>query len=332
MLPRLTLREILSRIAGDVRRGLFELLWFEVLFKAATLLAILPLLTWGFRWVVSTSGHQAVGNLDILAFLLLPRGLLAATTVALVLLTLSFAETAGLICIGYGLAEGRRVTYLDALRFVGLRLGRIMRVSFLGCTAALLLAAPFVAGLGLVYRRMLSVHDINYYIATRPPEAFKALWLAGALIAPALLLVLAVYLVASYALPGALFAGRPVRTAYATSLTLLRQHGPLLAGPPLVWLFLWSGISAVANWIGLQLGELMIAAAGTRIPVLLVVLGTLLVLDLIVALVLGFLLVTVSAALIARLYREACERSSIAPGRLDAGRAIGEGRGRWIPR
>lgn len=331
-MPRLTLREIGSLVTADFRIGLTDLVLFEVLFKSATVAIIVPLATWSLRWLIVGSGEQAIGNFDILAFAFTPQGAIGLVATILIALVITFAEAAGLLFIGYGLAEGRRVSYVEALKLLGRRLPWVLRASFFGLVVAVLAALPFALGLVLVFRRYLSSYDINYYLATRPPEWATALWLGGALALPALIAGLIVYFVAAYAIPAVLFQGRSVRSAYAASLTLLRRHGLLLIVPLFAWLALWFVATSALNWLGYQLAVLLVAAAGEQMTALLAVLGFIVVLDVAGVVVFSFILVVVNSLLIMRLYREACRRSSIPLEPLQAGVPLGTRPRRKLPR
>jgi glycerophosphoryl diester phosphodiesterase len=319
MKPKLSVREIARQVAADYRGCFIDLVFFEALFKVSTALVIIPLAAWILRWLIVTSGYQAIGNFDILAFLLTKRGLFGLFATILIVLAISFAEAAGLLFIGFGTAEGRRVTYVDALRMLGRRLSWVFKASFLGLVIAVVAVAPFAVGLFFVYDRLLSRFDINYYLAVRPPELKAALWLGGALVVPTAIAALIVYFVANYALPGLLFHKRSVRSAYRLSLKLLRRHGLLLIAPLLAWLAAWFCVTTALNWIGYQFAQLLIAAAGENQAALIGVLGFILALDVFTILAFNFVLVTVSALLTSRLFREACRRSSISLDPVNSG-------------
>jgi glycerophosphoryl diester phosphodiesterase len=309
--PRIRVREIARAVAGDLRWSLFDLTLFDLLFRAAAAVIIVPAATWAFRLAVGSGGDQAIGNFDILLFVLTPLGFAATLMAILVALTLAFAEGAGMAWIGYAAAGGERLTWLDALRQVGRQLARILQACFLGLVTAVAVSIPSAIGLAITWQRLLSSHDINYYLATRPPEWTTALWLGATLLIPAAAAVLVVYWVTSYALAGVLFRGQKVRTAFSSSLRLLRRHGSLMVVPLTGWLALWIVVALAAGWIGREIGELLVRAAGQQMELLLATLGFLLVLDLFGLLVFGFLLAAVHALLMARLYREACRRSSL---------------------
>ena len=71
--------------------------------------------------------------------------------VGAVLLGVWFAEQGVLMLIGFGAVEGRRVTWLDAVRYVYRYAARLVRPAGHIIARLLLVAAPFLAAVGGVY-------------------------------------------------------------------------------------------------------------------------------------------------------------------------------------
>ena len=93
-----------------------------------------------------------------------------------------FAEHGVLMVIGFGAVEGRRITWLDALRYVFRYLAQLVRLGSQIIARLLLIVAPFLAAIGGVYLLFLGKHDINYYLADKPPEFWGAVALASLLL------------------------------------------------------------------------------------------------------------------------------------------------------
>ena len=125
------LTRLFSASFRDLWRCLADLLLFDVLFKVIAFIILSPIVAWLFRQFVATSGNAAVGNFDIARFLLSPLGLGVTILIAGLVCTVSFGELAGLMHIGYGAAQGLRITYSDALHFVRKRVVRILGASYL---------------------------------------------------------------------------------------------------------------------------------------------------------------------------------------------------------
>ena len=60
--------------------------------------------------------------------------------------------------------------FWQALVFVTTRAPAVLRVTALLVAKALLIVAPFLLAIGLTYKLLLTQHDINFYLAEKPPE------------------------------------------------------------------------------------------------------------------------------------------------------------------
>lgn len=116
---------------GDLWRTLPDVVLFELLFQALAFAVLSPLVAWLFARFVALSGSAAVGNFEIIRFLLTPAGFGLGAVLLTLFVALAFANVAGLFYIAYGAGQDRRVTYLEALRFVAASSGRLMGASFL---------------------------------------------------------------------------------------------------------------------------------------------------------------------------------------------------------
>jgi glycerophosphoryl diester phosphodiesterase len=315
---------MITRIGRDLWRTLPDLLLFDLLLKAALALVLVPSAVWLFRGLIASSGDRAVGNFDILPFLLTPRGVLAALLLGVVALIGGFLGGAGPFFIGYAALWDRRVTWLEALRLIGRHGWHFLEASLLAVLAVAVVVAPFALAGFLVYHLLLSAHDINYYLATRPAELKTAALLCLALAAGAALFAVTAYLAVVFALPNVLFRGDRVWPAFRLSWRLVRRHRRLLVLPLVGWPIAgWIG-SALINALFWQLGRSLAASAGRQPEVLAAALGLLLVLHVVLAAILGFLFLAVNSLLIVQLYREVCRRASIPLRPIETGSALGD--------
>ena len=72
---------------------------------------------------------------------------------------------------------------LSTIGAVATRLDELARIGLRVFARVLLLALPFLAILALVWFTTLAGHDVNYYLAERPPEwrrALLAAWIVAA--------------------------------------------------------------------------------------------------------------------------------------------------------
>jgi hypothetical protein len=87
---------------------------------------------------------------------------------AVAALSIRVVEHAGLSAIFFGAFDGRRVSTREALRLVWGRLLMLVRVSARFVGVGLLTALPLLAVTGGFAARLLSQHDVNFYLKLRP--------------------------------------------------------------------------------------------------------------------------------------------------------------------
>ena len=212
---------------------------YALVIKVVEIAVLAPLISLVLAFVVRRSGGGLVGNTDIVVWLLSPSGLLFAL-LAGSFLNLDFIfRAAG----QYWIAESAHASLHT--RDILIRVLRSFPVLFQFSVVAFLIAVvfllPLAAGVGLVYLLFLQAHDINYYLATHPPEWYRALALAGTwaliwAIGTGLFLLRLVY-----ALPAWLNGERPIRQVFRSSWIRTRNEWRTVA---------MTLISVVAVWLG----------------------------------------------------------------------------------
>lgn len=173
------------------------------------------------------TGREVIDSTAIASFVASPRGLFALLLGAGLLLAVRLSEHAGLVAIRL---SGGRLAPLAAFRLVGARLPLLWRMGVVLAGGALSAAAPLLVTAGVAAALLLGRHDINWYLAARPAEA----WLAAIaiLLAALLSLGLLLALVARWrlAVPAMLAEHLSPRAALARSAALTRGHRAAIAG------------------------------------------------------------------------------------------------------
>lgn len=144
-----------------------DLIPFSILFRLFEALVFTPLAALVGQ---AMSGRLVVDSTDLVAYFLSPRGFVASLLGGTLLLTIRLVEHAGLTVILLGAVNGRRVSPLTAFRVVRGLSPRLLGVAVRILLAGLATAAPLFVVAVLFARPLLAQHDINYYIAERPPE------------------------------------------------------------------------------------------------------------------------------------------------------------------
>lgn len=316
------------------RSSIQPILEFELLFRLLGLALAGPVTAWLLRSLAGLGTDFSLSNAQILEFLLSPRGLLTLVVALPLVVVGVFLEQAGLNLIGGAALHGGRLRALDALRRVVALAPSILSL----CVAQLAILAlwllPFALMLGVCYAWLLSSHDINFYLAQRPPE-FKIAIAVAALTACAAALVGArLFVRFAFSLHVCLFEGATFFTALWQSDKLVAGNGwrvaKMLLGWILVAFVLSSALLAFFTW----LAGAVVDSLPPRLGLLVMVVGTSVVLLTVLAVVLTTAGMTVYALIATRMYLNIRDERGLAPlsqtALLPAGSALA--RSRWWPR
>ncbi|MEJ2335376.1 MAG: glycerophosphodiester phosphodiesterase family protein [Gemmatimonadales bacterium] len=309
----------LMRALTDFRRTWPQLLVTDLFARAFTVVVVTPLVGLLVKLFLMTTDDGVLADTDIAAFALHPIGLAAIVVVGAVSLGVWFAEQGILMTVGFGAVEDRRVTWLEGVRYVVRHGAELVRLAGHIISRLLLIAAPFLAAVGVVYLLLLNKYDINFYLADKPPQFWWAASLAGLLLAGLGIVVLKK--VASWILtiPLVLFEARNGKQALAESRRATAAHGWRIV----LWLAFWLVSIGLLSWlatfvIGL-LGDLLVPDVGAS-PVLMAIgLGV----TLLISFATNFTIVIVTAALlplfVVRLYRSIAGPGRLVPAIADRG-------------
>jgi glycerophosphoryl diester phosphodiesterase len=301
----------------DFRRCLPQLLGYELLFKIVAVAALAPFSAWLLRALISTAGGVSLSNEQILTFLVSPLGVLTILVMGTVGIAILFAEQAGLLSIATNALAGGSFTTAGALRHTAGRMPDLLKLAFVQVAVYLLCLVPFVGIVGVAYALLLSGHDINYYLAERPP-AFQ---LAVAIAAAGAVLLLAAWAVLYvrwvFALPASVLSGEKPLAALASSFRLSRGalfRVAVALGAWFLAMSLLGGITAAVLWLA---ERLLLGLAGEALGPVILAVAALVSLNVLAAIALSFVGITTHCLLVARLYcdarRETGEPLSMGP-------------------
>lgn len=248
-------RGIVTDAVRDFVRSWRSLATTDIGYKIVAFALLTPSTVLLFRWLVFSAHNKVVADADILRFFVTTRvGVVALVVVGAIILAISALELACLMAIGLAAAKGTRLSPKHAVVFGATRALDVLRLTVNIVLRLLAGALPFLLLIGLVYWAFLRHHDINYYLAERPP-AFCAAAALVALIGTALATLL-VWTVARwiFALPLVLFEEVSPRRALRESAS--RSVGDrsaivvVVAGWGAVALALVSAASSLPEIIG----------------------------------------------------------------------------------
>ncbi len=239
----------------DVLRSRWSaLLGAHLAFAALRIALLVPLVGLVVRSLLALGGRDVVADQDIAWFLLSPLGVVSLVVMTGLALTIFALELAALIVIAAGAIQGRRIAVLEAVSWAAAKAGPILLLALRVAAGVLLRLVPFLAVAGAAAWLLITDHDINYYLAARPPEFIAALSVAALSLAAAGVVVASRLLSWSLATPLVLFADLPPGAALVESarrlagrrLVLLRALAVLAA----VGLVLASLVALLVDGLG----------------------------------------------------------------------------------
>ncbi len=179
-----------------------------------------PLAAGVIQGAVSLSGQAALSDAAIAAFVFSPWGALAALMIGSLVLTLQLLGYAALLIPARSLLKNGHCHAVDVPPLLLPALPRILRISLRFIVRLVLWSLPFLGLTGAIYFLMLGDHDINFYLAEKPPVFLWAVALAALVLFVHLLVIARIATGWVHALPLAIFR----RETPAASLRLSRQN------------------------------------------------------------------------------------------------------------
>jgi len=310
---------LLTDSLRDFRRTWPQLMLTDFLARALTVVIIAPavgLLVKLFLWRTATG---VVTDEAIVSFLLHPLGLTALVVVGAVSLGVLFTETGQLMVIGLGAVEDRRVSWLDALMYSYRRVVGLVHLAGLAVVRLLLISAPFLAAVGGIYWLLARTHDINYYLARKPPEFTAALIGAGTLLAILGLVIASKIAAWLFSLPMVLFEGMSGKRALQMSARTTRSQRLKLTLWIVGWLLTTALLSAAVTALVGWLGSLMVAHDGSNLTVLVVGLAAVIIVSSLANLAVSVFTTVMFPILVVRLYRSLAGPGELKPQIASAG-------------
>jgi glycerophosphoryl diester phosphodiesterase len=297
-------RGLAGRALGDLLFQVRTAFAFQLLAQLAAFALVGPLITWAARRLVLASGDAVVSNTAIAGFLLSIPGAAFVLVVGALGAGALLAEFAGQSSIaGYAIARSP-ITLTDTAGAVLRRLPALIVLGARLLVRLTVLALPFIAALLLIWRTQLSGHDINYYLAARPPEWRRALALALILAAGYALVALRQLGRWLFAVPILVFESAPPGRALAESSARTRGRlGHILTPLTAWWLLLVGGGILIAR-PARHLEAVALGWAGLELTRVLALISAFVVLALVASFLHGALLIAGHQFLVMRMYAE----------------------------
>ena len=238
-------RITLERLRFVLKPALAFEFWSTLIF----MVSFVPASGWLLNRLVASSGQYAVSDNDLLAFFLSTQGLLFLLLSVGFALAFWFAEQAGLLIISLKTTSEKKISVSLVLWKQMTHIPALIRLGLLQAAGYLVASIPFLLGIGLVYRLLLSEWDLYYYINEQPISWWIALIIAGTLSAAYLLLAAWLYARWLFSIPILVFEGVTPLGALKKSWRQTKGRFWKLAVPFAVW---WAVVlisSAVTIWL-----------------------------------------------------------------------------------
>jgi glycerophosphoryl diester phosphodiesterase len=315
----------------DFRRTWPQLLLVTLATRIAVTLLMLPGAALLLRFFIARQGRAALSDQEILFFFLTPGGFVALVVVGGVLAGISLVEQAGLMTVGIGAAENRRVTWNSALLYVSRELPAILVLGSHLLIRVLALGGPILALVGGVYWAFLRHHDINYYLLNRPPEFMWAAGISAVLVAGLAVLLTVKVISWLLALPAVLFEDLSPLAAIREAVADSRGHRWQIFWWIAAWLIAGALASAALTWtIGL-VGRLVVPRSGDTITLVALTLGAIGFTSIVGNAILSFVSASLFALLVVHMYRNVSGRGTLVWDLAEAG-SLGDRPAARIPR
>ncbi len=248
---------VLADIQRFLRRNLSQVFIIHLVYVALGFLVFTPLVGLTGRLALQLSGSGAMADFDILFFLLTPVGMISLIVLAALLITILVIEQSSLMAIAAAELHSSHISCVEALRFSGLHMPRIFSFAVRLVLRILLITIPFLGLCALVAGQLITDHDINFYLSTRPPVFTATAVIIALLLAGMVFVLLRGLLSWSLALQLVLFENTPPAAAFAESRQLTRGHHSQILATFALWalaafllgLVITGAIQLVGSWI-----------------------------------------------------------------------------------
>ncbi len=257
----------------DFRSAWGAIVVVDLVARGTVVALLTPLVALLLKLFLVTTGTGVVTDFGIVTFLLHPIGLLMLIALAAIGLVVLFIESGALLVIGFGVTEGRRVGWFEAFRHVARHAVELFHLARRVVVRLLIVAAPFLAAIGLLYFLLLRQFDINFYLASRPPEFELALGIAALLVLVLAAIVTTKIARWSLALSMVLFEEKTAAQAMQASRSVTLPYRWAIASWIVGWLATAMVVGGVATWVAGALGNVLVPDRGAGATAVILGLG-----------------------------------------------------------
>lgn len=307
-------RALFTSAASDFRRAWRNLAVTDVAYKLLAFAVLMPATTLLLYWLRAGTSNRVVADVDIaLFFFTTPAGIATLILGASLMAAITALETACLMAVGLGTAQGVTLDARGALRFGASRAPNVLRLIAHMVLRVLGGLVPFLIAAGLVYLTLLRDHDINYYLSRHPPQFWAAAGII-ALLATGLVLLLARTIARwALAMPLVLFENVHPRRALGESAKRAAGSHSLILATLAAWAVMAVVLTTTGTWLVHLLGRTLAPQFAGSLAPLLSFIVVLFLIAVVLTLAVGIINVSMFSLLITRVYLHIGKPQTSAP-------------------
>ena len=215
---------IWKEVLGVLRQSMVKLFTIHLIYMALGLTLFAPLVGIVGKFLLSLSGEAVLSDMDIAMFMLSPAGITALIVFAGLLITILIFEKASMMAVSATRLHGQNMAVLAALHFTFNHAKSIYLFTPRLLIRILIIVVPFLAVSAAIAWFLITDHDINYYLAEKPPVFIVNVLIIGLIMMLMLFVLVRKLLSWSLALPLILFSGVSAADSFAKSEALAKGH------------------------------------------------------------------------------------------------------------
>ncbi len=247
----------------------------HAIYSGLGIIVLFPLVGLIGRFLLGFSGQTALVDQDILYFALTPVGAASAVFIATLFVFIIAFESASMMAIGVMSQLGKSISVQFIFRYSLMKAPGIFEFAVRLVCRLILLTLPFLLTAVAIAYWLLTEYDINFYLSSRPPAFWSALFLIGTDLIIMLVIVARKLLDWSVSLALVLFADVPATHSFARSTALTRNKQSQLFLTLIIWTAVSIVLSTVVFGVLHLLGSLLVPLVMQSFQWLILLLGSL---------------------------------------------------------
>jgi glycerophosphoryl diester phosphodiesterase len=294
---------VFTGAVGDFRRAWRSMAITDLAYKLIAFAVLMPATTWLLYWLRSGTSDRVVADVDIaLFFFTTPAGIATLILGGSLIIAITAIETACLMAVALGLAQGVSIDGKRALLFGGVHALKVFRLTAHMVLRILAGLAPFLAAAGLVYLTLLREHDINFYLSKHPPQFWAAVGFIAFIVIGFLILLVRTVARWAFTMPLVLFENVSPRRAFSESAQRATGSHSLILGTLAAWALIGLALVSITTWLVQFLGRMAAPHLAGSLALLLLFVAALALAGVVLTLAVGIFNFSMFSMLITHLY------------------------------